>query len=56
MEGKFEQQRADFILGVVIEGLEGRFEVWKADLRFGGQIRGMEGADLKSGAISSLQG
>ena len=36
MEGKFELQRADLMLGGLIEGLEGRFEVWKSDLWQGG--------------------
>ena len=36
LEGKFKSQRADLMLGGLIEGLKGRFESWKADLRPGG--------------------
>ena len=41
MEGKFEPQRADLMLGGLVEGLEGRSEVCRSDFRRGG------GADLK---------
>ena len=42
-EGKFELQRADLMLGGLIEGLEGRFEVWRSDLRLRGLIISLEG-------------